>query len=150
MLLKWLESWVCCSAINTSLLKIRGNYLAIIWCAQCLNRWYYIKMFLNLMSIWQIKRRNNSQHATKSNSLSAVNQWLPSCQVQVNSKTKVLAENRASNIYYGSSCIMMTSSNGNIFRVTDHLCGEFTGHRWIPRTKACDAELWCLLWSAPA
>ena len=30
----------------------------------------------------------------------------------------------------------MTSSNGNIFRVTGHLCGEFTGHRWIPRTKA--------------
>ena len=27
---------------------------------------------------------------------------------------------------------MMTSSNGNIFRVTDHLCGEFTGPRWIP------------------
>ena len=32
--------------------------------------------------------------------------------------------------------IMMMSSNGNIFRVTGHLCGEFTGHRWIPRTKA--------------
>ena len=30
---------------------------------------------------------------------------------------------------------MMTSSNGNIFRVTGHLCGEFTGHRWIPRTQ---------------
>ena len=29
----------------------------------------------------------------------------------------------------------MTSSNGNIFRATGHLCGEFTGHRWIPRTK---------------
>ena len=29
------------------------------------------------------------------------------------------------------------------------LCGEFTGHRWIPRTKASDAELWCFLWSAP-
>ena len=43
---------------------------------------------------------------------------------------------------------MMTSSNGNIYRVTDHLCGEFTGHRWIPRTKASDAELWCFLWSA--
>ena len=39
----------------------------------------------------------------------------------------------------------MTSSNGNIFRVTGHLCGEFTGPRWIPRTKASDAELWCLL-----
>ena len=37
----------------------------------------------------------------------------------------------------------MTSSNWNIFRITGHLCGEFTGHRWIPRTKASDAELWC-------
>ena len=37
----------------------------------------------------------------------------------------------------------MTSSNGNIFRATGHLCGEFTGHRWILRTKASDAELWC-------
>ena len=46
-------------------------------------------------------------------------------------------------------CFMMTSSSGNIFRVTGHLCGEFTGHRWIPRTKASDAELWCFLWSVP-
>ena len=38
---------------------------------------------------------------------------------------------------------MMTSSNGNSFRVTGHLCGEFTGPRWIPRTKASDAGLWC-------
>ena len=37
--------------------------------------------------------------------------------------------------------IMMTSSNGNIFRVTGHLCGEFTGYRWIPHIKASDAEL---------
>ena len=43
---------------------------------------------------------------------------------------------------------IMTSSNGNIFRVTGHLCGEFTGPRWIPRTKASDAELWCFLWYA--
>ena len=46
------------------------------------------------------------------------------------------------------SCIclsfMMTSSNGNIFRVTGHLCGEFTG----PLTKASDAEFWCFLLSA--
>ena len=45
--------------------------------------------------------------------------------------------------------LMMTSSNGNIFRVTGPLWGEFTGHRWIPLTKASDAELWCFLWSAP-
>ena len=34
-----------------------------------------------------------------------------------------------------------TSSYGNIFRVTGHLCGEFTGQRWIPHTKASDVEL---------
>ena len=44
---------------------------------------------------------------------------------------------------------MMTSSNGNISCVTGPLCWEFTGHRWIPLTKASDAELWCFLWSAP-
>ena len=37
--------------------------------------------------------------------------------------------------------LVMTSSNGNIFRVIDPLWGEFTGLRWIPRTKASDAEL---------
>ena len=40
----------------------------------------------------------------------------------------------------------MTSSNGNIFRVTGLCAGH---HRRIPRTKASDAELWCFLWSAP-
>ena len=33
--------------------------------------------------------------------------------------------------------------------VSGHLCGEFTGHRWIPRTKASDANLWSFLWCAP-
>ena len=31
--------------------------------------------------------------------------------------------------------IMMTSSNGNIFRVTGPMWGEFSGHRWLPLTK---------------
>ena len=44
---------------------------------------------------------------------------------------------------------MMMSSNGNIFRVTGPLWGEFTGHRSIPLTKASDAELWCFVWSKP-
>ena len=43
---------------------------------------------------------------------------------------------------------MMTSSIWNIIRVTGLLCGEFTGHRWIPLTRASDAELWYILWSA--
>ena len=42
---------------------------------------------------------------------------------------------------------MMTSSNGNFLRVTGHLGWEFTGPRWMPRTKASDMELWCFLWS---
>ena len=45
--------------------------------------------------------------------------------------------------------VMITSSNGNRLRITGHLCGEFTGHRGIPRTKASDAELCCFLSSAP-
>ena len=43
--------------------------------------------------------------------------------------------------------IMMTSSKGNMFRVTGPLWGESTGHRWIPLTKTSDAVLWCFLWS---
>ena len=37
-----------------------------------------------------------------------------------------------------STLYIMTSSNGNIFRVTGHLCREFT---------ASDVKLWCFLWS---
>ena len=45
--------------------------------------------------------------------------------------------------------LMMTSSDGTIFRVTDPLWGESTGHRWIPLTKASDEELWCFLLCPP-
>ena len=41
-----------------------------------------------------------------------------------------------------SNCNMMTSSNGNIFRVTGPLCGIHRS-RWIPHTKASNAVLWC-------
>ena len=58
-------------------------------------------------------------------------------------------QNARSGSHFNKPQHMMTSSNGNIFRVTGHLCGEFTSSpRWIPRTKASDAELWCFLWSA--
>ena len=45
---------------------------------------------------------------------------------------------------------MMTSSNGNISRVTGPLWGESTGHWWIPLTKASYVELWCFLWCTPS
>ena len=35
-----------------------------------------------------------------------------------------------------------------IFSITGHLCGELIGHRWIPRTKASDAEFRYFHWSA--
>ena len=47
----------------------------------------------------------------------------------------------------GPITLTMTSSYGNIFRATGPLWEESTGHRWIPLTKASDAELWCYLWS---
>ena len=53
-----------------------------------------------------------------------------------------------STIDYGYLNLMM-SSIGNIFCVTGPLCGEFTGHRWIPLTKPSDAELRSFLCSAP-
>ena len=43
----------------------------------------------------------------------------------------------------------MTSSNGNVFRVTGPLWGESTEHRWIPLTKTSDSGLWCFRWYAP-
>ena len=51
--------------------------------------------------------------------------------------------------FRAQACPHITSSNGNVFHVTGPLCREFTDHRWIPLTKASDAELWCFLWSAP-
>ena len=55
----------------------------------------------------------------------------------------------AGSFSHSDSALVMTSSNGNILRVTGLLCGEFTGHRWIPHTNASYAGLWCFLWSAP-
>ena len=52
-------------------------------------------------------------------------------------------------VVYMQEHYMMTSSNGNIFRVTGPLWRESTGYWWITLTKASDVELWCLLWSAP-
>ena len=40
---------------------------------------------------------------------------------------------------------MMTSSNGNILRVTGHWCGEFTGPRWI-KGQWRGALMFSLIW----
>ena len=54
------------------------------------------------------------------------------------SKTDIYIGERTTQTVVDEGCFyffMMTSSNGNIFRITGHLCGEFTGHRGIPCTK---------------
>ena len=72
----------------------------------------------------------------------------PFSEKRFGSNVLIGAENSIYSIFSANSQkFMMTSSNGSIFRVTGHLCGEFTGPRWIPHTKASDAELWCFLWS---
>ena len=53
-------------------------------------------------------------------------------------KSLIFVFSRLAIICLNSHYSMMASSNGNIFRVTGHLCP-----RWIPRTKASDADLWC-------
>ena len=51
-------------------------------------------------------------------------------------KTEQFSRDRVHNSLWALNghlvCRVMTTSNGNIFRVTGHLCGAFTGHRWIP------------------
>ena len=82
--------------------------------------------------------------------------WHWSVTTEQDSVTRVRCMKMAGHIFclcvWTSYCDtrMMMPSNGNIFRVTGYLCGEFTGHRWLTRTKACGAELWWFLWSAPA
>ena len=61
-----------------------------------------------------------------------------------NSYSTQFDRNEAVNLELGPSsddytsvfpCYMMTSSNGNIFRVTGHLCGEFTGPGEFPAQR---------------
>ena len=61
--------------------------------------------------------------------------------------TITLSMNPENTVWDLSSYIMVTSSNGNMFRFTGPLWGEITVHRWIPFAKASDAGLWCFLWS---
>ena len=42
---------------------------------------------------------------------------------------------------------MMTSSNGDIFRVTGHLCGEFTGPGEFPTQRPVTRSFDVFFWS---
>ena len=44
-----------------------------------------------------------------------------------------------------SLSVMVTSSKGNLFRVTGTLHEESTSYQWIPLTKASEVKFWCSL-----
>ena len=99
----------------------------------------YREIFYNIRNIGQMQRMNMS--------MSFPNWSLQRRHLRIMRLIWLLA--RLIWLVDSSFRLMMTSSNGNIFRVTGHLFGEFTGLRWISHTKASDAELLCFLWSAP-
>ena len=59
----------------------------------------------------------------------------------------------SSKVFIGSGNLLTTNSHDGVIKLKHFPrywpCGEFTAHRWIPLTKAIDAELWCFLWYAP-
>ena len=101
---------------------------------------YYFTIFLHV-AIWDPCNMHASFQTHHTRDYHAKVTGMHSCCHELSSG--ILSDDME--IFRITSHFMMTSSNGNIFRVTGHLCGEFTGPRWIPRTKASDAELWCFL-----
>ena len=54
----------------------------------------------------------------------------------------------------GGLCFVMQETHDDVikwkhFPLNWPLIQKYNGLRWIPLTKASDAELWCFLWSAP-
>ena len=106
--------------------------------------WRMVNMPLRLISI----SRNWSGDGVTANRLTIVRPQILSRGALSSNELQIVIC-RDLTPWQGTCSSMMTSSNENIFRVTGPLRGEFTGHRWIPLTKASDVELWCFLWSAP-
>ena len=77
--------------------------------------------------------------------LSPLNIGVESCRFERSSLPPATISHQPFNTQWacphGCPPTMMTSSNENIFHVTGPLCGEFTGDRWIPLTKASDRAL---------
>ena len=73
-----------------------------------------------------------------------LNQWCLCYQLDLENKLqwnlsqtcKILPQQNAFEFVVCKMASIMISSNGNIFRITGPLCGEFTGHRRISLTKS--------------
>ena len=73
----------------------------------------------------QYNSKLNKYYGSTIQTSSSHYQWQNAYQLLIQLRTLSVDTNRN----------MMTSSNGNIFRVTGPLFGEFTGRRWITRTN---------------
>ena len=144
-------------AIEQSFLnEICFEYMVSLTIKLCYDMLYQFKcnipighMILNLVLIVSDSKGINLLYHTNLIIYSVSHDWMiqenPVNTLAVDGSAPCVDRSTASTIL---AMCMMTSSNGNIFRVTGPLCGEFTGHRWIPHAKGSDAELWCFLWSA--
>ena len=98
------------------------------------------EMWYILRSHWPLKQIVNHLKITNSNN---------DCWMLRTSAATMIAE-VASHIIHDQlfkckNVSMMVSSNGSILHYWPFVWGT---HRWISRTKANDAELWCFLWSS--
>ena len=114
-----LTSWI--SSITSKISWIAGwpwsNHVCVcVWVCVCVC----------LCAIWYMGRKNKYWDFLSGNFVLA---W------RSHGKIMELFSEIFVGTLMGGFVFMMTSSNGNIFRVTDPLCGEFTGHRWIPSQR---------------
>ena len=127
-----LAPWTLLSGLLAKLSPLRGD---IIW-THGMNMHFLSYFNIAMASVVEIPCVSWTKSKCSSYIIAAIDVDVQAARRATTSAAMVLAS-------LSRNIPMMTSSNGNIFRVTGLLCGEFTGLRWIPRTKANDAEFWC-------
>ena len=121
-----------------------GFCFAVLCCGYTLTD-FPISIRLTSLALWQSNDCPSASKATLMN-MDKYFMWIHYERLHNHNKAK---HNKTVCIFLGIYCNIVTSSNGNMFRVAGPLCVEFTGHRGIPLTKARDAVLWCFYWSVP-
>ena len=117
--------WIIISHVWTEIRKMKNSWNKLY---TKLQKWSFCKVLIsNLRMVWNLSKLYISCTGLliNSNYHTLLNQRLSECLART-------SEHHS----------MMTSSNGNIFRVIGFLWGEFTGHRWIFLTKASGAVFW--------
>ena len=119
--LSYISKWQ--DGTTTALLKLGNRYIIS---PHALMGMHYLSMLgLRLIHVSEKGTMSVTVVATAAITADCMFYWL----TKIRSSPSLITDH-----WKRSMVIMMTSSNGNIFRVTGHLCGEFTGHRWIPHT----------------